>query len=270
MSEETTTSAGGAGSRPGSSRLSHASMSGSELLDQLRATLDRAAELVRVIEEDLGGGEAAAGTGPGGDAERTRDLEARLSAAEADVKELAARLVDSEHQAGRLMNLYVATYQLHATLHPTEVQQTIAEIAINLLGAERFVLLLKEEENPDHCEIALGEAAEEDRLYEGGRYEGGDPMVDEALGDGVLRLGPYDGSRALAAVPLRVHDAVVGALVILKLFDHKPMLRGEDRDLLDLLSAHAASALFAARLYSAKDRKLRSLESLVKLARGEE
>jgi GAF domain-containing protein len=94
-------------------------------------------------------------------------------------------------------------------------------------------------------------------------------MADETLRDGVLRLGPFEGSRALAAVPLRVHDAVVGALVILKLFDHKPMLRGEDRDLLDLLSAHAASALFAARLYSAKDRKLRSVESLVKLAQGE-
>lgn len=239
-------------------------MSGSELLDQLRATLDRAAELVRVIERGLEGSLAS-----GSDAGRTRDLEARLSAAEADVKELAARLVDSEHQAGRLMNLYVATYQLHATLHPAEVQQTIAEIAINLLGAERFVLLLKEEDEGGRCEVAMGEASDDDPLYAGGRYEGGDPMVDEALRDGVLRLGPFEGSRALAAVPLRVHDAVVGALVILKLFDHKPMLRGEDRDLLDLLSAHAASALFAARLYAAKDRKLRSVESLVKLAQGE-
>jgi hypothetical protein len=264
-----TTSGGGTGSQPGEGRLSHASMSGSELLDQLRATLDRAGELVRVIERDLGAARGGGAAALGGDAERTRDLEARLAAAEADVKELAARLVDSEHQAGRLMNLYVATYQLHATLHPAEVQQTIAEIAINLLGAERFVLLLKEEEDLSRCEVALGEASEDDPLYAGGRYEGGDPMVDQALGDGVLRLGPYDGSRALAAVPLRVHDAIVGALVILKLFDHKPMLRGEDRDLLDLLSAHAASALFAARLYSAKDRKLRSIESLVKLARGE-
>jgi nitrate/nitrite-specific signal transduction histidine kinase len=261
VSEDTDTGFGAGLSR-------HASMSGSELLDQLRATLDRATELVRVIEHDL---DAAAVPGLGSsEAERTKDLEARLSAAEADVKELAARLVDSEHQAGRLMNLYVATYQLHATLHPSEVQQTIAEIAINLLGAERFVLLLKEEDDPGRCEIALGESLEEERFYAGGDYSGGDPMVDESLEDGVLRLGPYDGSKALAAVPLRVHDAVVGALVILKLFDHKPMLRGEDRDLLDLLSAHAASALFAARLYAAKDRKLRSLESLVRLARGEE
>lgn len=251
---------------PGS-RLNHSTMSGGDLLDQLRATLDRAGELVRVIERDLGGTDLAAAAS---ELERSKDLEARLSAAEADVKELAARLVDSEHQAGRLMNLYVATYQLHATLRPSEVQQTIAEIAINLLGAERFALLLKDEEAPEKCEVALGEAVDDHPLYGDGRYTGGDPMVDSSLEDGVLRIGPYDDSPALAAVPLRVHDAVVGALVILKLFDHKPMLRGEDRDLLDLLSAHAASALFAARLYAAKDRKLRSLESLVKLARGEE
>ena len=43
----------------------------------------------------------------------------------------------------------------------------------------------------------------------------------------------------------------------------------EDRDLLDLLSAHAAIGMFAARLFATKDRKLRTLESLVKLARGE-
>ena len=54
--------------------------------------------------------------------ERVGELERRLATAESDVKQLASRLVDSEHQGGRLMNLYVATYQLHATLDPAEVQ----------------------------------------------------------------------------------------------------------------------------------------------------
>ena len=71
-------------------------------------------------------------------------------------------------------------------------------------------------------------------------------------------------------MPLKIQDQIVGALVVLKLFDHKPVLRPDDRDLLDLLSAHAASALFAARLFAAKDRKLRTLESLVRLARRDE
>jgi nitrate/nitrite-specific signal transduction histidine kinase len=253
-------------------RLDSPEVTGNDLVTQLRSTLDRAAELVRVLESNLSTlqrlGHGAAGEAPAAADQRVEELERRLGNAESDVKELASRLVDSEHQAGRLMNLYVATYQLHSTLDPDEVQQTIAEIAINLLGAERFVLLLRDEDE-QACEVALEEGlGDDDALYVDGVYRGGDEVVDATLEDGVLRLGPEGDSPVLAAVPLRVQEVIVGALVVLKLLDHKPILRGEDRDLLDLLSAHAASALFAARLYAAKDRKLRSLESLVKLARG--
>lgn len=242
--------------------------SGEGLLSQLRSTLDRATELARVLEADL----AAAATPPAGATaeERAADLAERLTAAEADVRELAARLVESEHQAGRLMNLYVATYQLHSALDPAEVQTTIAEVATNLLGAKSFVLLLRRESGAG-CDVALteGVAPEGDGLFpEGGVYRGGDPMVDATLADGLLRFGPDSGSPAVTAVPLRVQQAVVGALVILSLLDHRPALRADDRDLLDLLSAHAASALFAADLFAAKERKLHTLESLVQLARG--
>jgi hypothetical protein len=241
---------------------------GLDLVSELRSTLERAGELVRVVESNLrGASEVGEGVSAG---ERIAELERRLSTAESDVKELASRLVDSEHQGGRLMKLYVATYQLHATLDPAEVQATIAEIAINLLGADQFVLLLRRDEGEGY-EIALLEGMYDAvlPLYDGESYKGGDPMVDSTLKDGVLRLGPTAESAALAAVPLRVQNDIVGALVVLKLLDHKPILRAEDRDLLDLLSAHAASAMFAARLFATKDRKLRTLESLVKLARGE-
>src|SRR5436190_90145 len=95
-------------------------------------------------------------------------------------------LAEYEHQVGRLMNLYVATYQLHATLDPAEVQSTIAEIAINLLGAERFVLLFWKESESGECEIALSQGMENDKsgLYEKGVYAGGDPAVDATLSDG--------------------------------------------------------------------------------------
>lgn len=248
-------------------------MVGHELIAELRSTLERAGELIRVVEANLQqspapGQEETASSDDRND--RVTELERRLATAESDVKELASRLVDSEHQGGRLMNLYVATYQLHATLDPAEVQATIAEIAINLLGAEQFVLLLRRDEG-EGCEISLIEGMYDGALapYDGETYTGGDPMVDATLKDGVLRLGPTAESQALAAVPLRVQNEIVGALVLLKLLDHKPILRAEDRDLLDLLSAHAASAMFAARLFATKDRKLRTLESLVKLARGE-
>lgn len=252
---------------PGS-RLESPSVAGMDLVAELRSTLERAGELIRFVELNLR--ETGERAEQGSADERIAELERRLATAESDVKELASRLVDSEHQGGRLMNLYVATYQLHATLDPAEVQATIAEIAINLLGADQFVLLLRRDEG-EGCEIALLEGAydEPPDLYARETYIGGDPMVDATLRDGVLRLGPTAESPVLAAVPLRVQNDIVGALVVLKLLDHKPILRAEDRDLLDLLSAHAASALFAARLFATKDRKLRTLESLVKLARGE-
>jgi GAF domain-containing protein len=227
-------------------------------LDELRTTLDRAAELAKQIESQ-----------PRPNAPSTAaDLQSRLADAESDRLELSARLADYEHQVGRLMNLYVATYQLHATLDPAEVQSTIAEIAINLLGAERFVLLFWKE-NATQCEIALSQGLEADKsgMYTGGVYAGGDAMVDATLSDGVLRIGPIAGSDAVAAVPLTVQGTTVGALVLLRLFPHKAALKPEDRDLLDLIAAHAASALFAARVYSATDRKLKTLESLVKLVR---
>ena len=225
-------------------------------LDELRSTLDRAAELARQLE---------------GRPESATVLKSRLADVESDRKELSLRLAEYEQQVGRLMNLYVATYQLHATLDPQEVQATIAEIAINLLGAERFVLLFWKDGNKGsgECEIAFSEGMEESPppLYQNGVYGGGDSAVDATLADGVLRIGPIEGSDALACVPLAVQGQTVGALVILKLFDHKAQFRAEDRDLLDLIAAHAASALFAARVYSNTDRKLKTLEGLVALVR---
>lgn len=240
-----------------------------DALDELRQTLDRAAELAKQLE-------SRPKTLPRAEGESLADLQSRLADVESDRVQLSTKLAEYEQQVGRLMNLYVATYQLHATLDPGEVQATIAEIAINLLGAERFVLLFWKsdattpgEEHDGECEIALGQGIEEDKsgLYANGIYAGGDPMVDATLADGVLRIGPIDGSDALACVPLTVQGATVGALVVLQLFEHKAALKPEDRDLLDLIAAHAASALFAARVYSTTDRKLKTLESLVKLVR---
>jgi GAF domain-containing protein len=254
---------GGSGSAPGPLLLG-----GGDVVEQLRTTLERVGELARVLEASLHTlveGQAKA-TAP----DRSADLEQRLQRAEAEMQELATQLVDSEHKAGRLMNLYVATYQLHSSLSPADVQTTIAEIAIDLLGARKFVLLLRPEEGGD-CEITLRHGMGEDELppYSGDSYRGGDPMVDATLIDGVLRTGPAPDSPAQAVVPLRISGEVVGAVVLLQFFEHKSVLRSEDRDLLDLLSAHAASALYAARLFATKDRKLRTLQSLVNLARGE-
>jgi hypothetical protein len=154
-------------------------------LDELRATLDRAAELAKEI-----------GSRP----ESPAELSARLADVQSDRDELSTKLAEYEQQVGRLMNLYVATYQLHATLDPGEVQATIAEIAINLLGAERFVLLFWKNDGNEptsECEVAFAQGMEDDKsgLYPDGCYRGGDPAVDATLSDGVLRIGPRGWAR---------------------------------------------------------------------------
>ncbi|HYV65161.1 MAG TPA: GAF domain-containing protein [Myxococcales bacterium] len=229
-----------------------------DALAELQSTLARAGELLHNLEQSARRAPPAA----------ANELQDRLNDVVQDRDDLSRRLSEYEQQTGRLMNLYVATYQLHATLDPGEVQSTIAEIATNLLGAERFALLFWNADGTQ-CEIALAQGLSQDRsgFYSAGKYAGGDPAVDATLTDGVLRIGPIDGSETVAVVPLTVQGAVVGALVILKLFEHKAMLRPEDRELLDLLAAHAASALFAARVYHQTDRKLKTLESLIQLVK---
>jgi len=226
------------------------------------ATLRRAQQLVRDAQAAIE--EASRVVGQGNGAELADGAEARLAAAETERQELTERLAEVEHQVGRLMTLYVATYQLHATLDPVEVQTTIAEIALNLIGAEQFVLLLSDEEDKGY-EVRLMHGEPDTPWAQAPRYTGGDPLVDAALTDGGLRFGPTEQSPALAVVPLRVQDVTVGALVILKLLAHKLDFVKEDHDLLDLLGAHAASAVFASRVYSKTARKLRTLESLIRL-----
>ena len=237
-----------------------------EVVGELRAALQRAADLLMALEARQTPPDGAAS----GDDAEVDELQRRLEAAESDLGELSTRLVDTENQHGRLMNLYVATYQLHATLDIREVTSTIAEITRELLGAEKFALLLRaENEGETVCDVAMvsDDGVEATLTSSDGRYHGGDTSIDSTLSEGVMWMQRAEGSQALAVVPLTVQGAVVGALVLLKLLDHKPALTPEDKDLLDLLAAHAASALLAARVYSTTDRRLKTLESLVKLVR---
>ena len=236
-----------------------------EIVGELASTLQRASELLESLQELVPSDQPAPADLADGEIE---ELRRRLTLAQEDLTEISSQLVETENQRGRLMNLYVATYQLHATLDQGEVISTIAEISRELLGARRFALLLLEDQG-EECEVAIAEGFKEgeEGLYSDGVYRGGDAQVDDTLQDGVLRIGPHEESEALAIVPLRVQGTVVGAVVILELLSHKAALTSEDRDLLDLLAAHAASAIFAARVYSRTDRKLKTLESLVKLVR---
>jgi GAF domain-containing protein len=199
---------------------------------------------------------------------RATEMLERIAGLEQDLREMEALVISAERQASRLANLYVAAYQLHASLDPVEVRGAVGEIAINLLGAGECALLTRlDVEVTGHDVVNLVSDAELPAPFAGSRYGGGDALVDACLSDGTLRFGPTAGSRAIAVVPLAAQGTQLGALVVLRLLPHKAGLHTDDRELLDLLGAHAASALLAAHVFTETQRKLRTLEGLVSLLR---
>jgi hypothetical protein len=200
--------------------------------------------------------------------DRATELAQRIGVLERELGDMERLLVTAEHQAARLANLYVAAYQLHASLDPAEVRAAVGEIAVNLLGASSSCLLLRLDAGTTGHEVV--DLASETPLpppFHRHLYRGGDNLVDSSLADGVVRFGPQPGSAVLAVVPLAAQGQVLGALAIVRLLAHKPALHREDHELLELLGAHAASALLGAHVFHETQRKLRTLEGLVALLR---
>jgi GAF domain-containing protein len=219
--------------------------------------LDELIERLRTMYRDVRRGSSA----------RSSELEGRLAGMQQDLHDTEQLLIAAEQQAARLASLYAASYQLHS-LDPAEVCAAIGEIAVDLLGVRRCVLLMASDDQEgvhDLFDLVAGQSAAPPLAPP--RYGGGDTLVDVCLGSGGLRLGPAPGSQALAVVPLAMQGHTVGALVVLELLPHLTTLRWEDRGLLDLLGAHAASALAGARAFQGAQRKLKTLEGLMALVR---
>jgi hypothetical protein len=199
-------------------------------------------------------------------ARRTEELLSRIRGLESSMAEMEQLLVRTEEQASQLANLYVATYQLHASLDAADVHAAIADIAVNLLGAEQFVILLRDEagklvpSSDTRSALALGPSK--------GAYAGGDALIDAALAALTPQFGPAPGSDALVVVPFAAQRETLGVLVVRAFFQQKPGLNAADRELVDLMAAHAASALLAARAFQVTQRKLSAYEGLLGFMRG--
>src|ERR1051325_8315784 len=67
-------------------------------------------------------------------------LRARVTEAEEESRDFAARYVDVEQQNTNLAHLYVASYQLHGTLDRERILAAIKEVIINLIGSEELAI----------------------------------------------------------------------------------------------------------------------------------
>jgi hypothetical protein len=194
-----------------------------------------------------------------------RGFRQRLSEVEDENRRFADRYIEIEEENNNLANLYVASYQLHSTLDLDEVLKIVVEIVINLIGAEIFAIyLLQGQEGELQVAAAEGIAAAE---LPGCRI--GQGALGEAVGAAETTCWPgpraADWSRPLVAIPLQIQRRPIGAIAIFSLLQQKEGFTALDHELFNLLGGHAATAIFAARLYSQSERKLTTIQGFLDL-----
>ncbi len=194
-----------------------------------------------------------------------QDILDRLDQVEGENRHFAERYLEIEEENNNLASLYVASYQLHSTLDLSEVIKIVVEIVINLIGAEVFAIYVLDE----RTEVLTPVASEGREIGDFPPCQMGHGIVGAAVATGETQCGdaatPEDLSRPLVCVPLRVQERPIGAIAIHKLLQQKTGFTPLDHELFTLLGGHAATALFAARLYSQSERKLNTIQGFIDL-----
>ena len=200
---------------------------------------------------------------------QNQDILEQLRSVEGENQQFAERYIEVEEENNNLANLYVASYQLHSTLDPSEVVKVILEIVINLIGGEIFAVYVREETSEELGAVA----AEGDRLSAFPVERLGQGVVGQSLESGEVALGdpaapggaPSEGGTPVVSIPLHVDGTAVGAIVVYKLLQQKDGFTALDNELFTLLAGHAATALFASRLYAQSERKLSTIKGFIEL-----
>ncbi len=176
-------------------------------------------------------------------------LREKLQEIEREHRRICDEYVVVEERNTDLASLFVALSRLHGTLDRAEVLAAIQEIVTNIVGSEEMAVY---ELSPGSNQLELawsfgldGSRGSTVRLGEGviGRVAaGGEPFV-------AWDRGCAEEPALTACIPLKVGERVTGALAIYHLLGHKAVLGNLDRQIFDLLGAHAGTALYFTALH---------------------
>lgn len=158
---------------------------------------------------------------------RELELEMQLRAIEAESRALTSRWEQIERQNAALTSLYVAVHQLHATLVRAEVVDALREIIVGLIGSEAFAVFERDGDDVFRVIVSCG--------------------IDDAdAGALACRFASDDDADVpvAAAIPLVLNGRVVGGIVIVSLLAQKSGFDAVDLELFELLTTHAAIALY--------------------------
>jgi hypothetical protein len=197
------------------------------------------------------------------------DLVRRFQEVEAENKDFASRYVEIENENNNLLNIYVASYQLHSTLDFQEVLQTIVEIVLNFVGAERFCIGLVEEKTLEFKPLVAEGVPREQ--FNGLSATGG--VIGKVIASGEPHFvgdvedgsGRFDAASPKVCIPLKIKERVLGVILIYGFLSQKKRLAHVDYELFTLLAGHAATAIFSAKLYTESKRKLNTIQGLIDL-----
>ena len=65
--------------------------------------------------------------------------------------------------------------------------------------------------------------------------------------------------------PLNIKDQAIGGIVVYSILEQKESFSALDFELFNLLGGHAATAIFASKLYSESERKLSTIQGFLDL-----
>jgi transcriptional regulator with GAF, ATPase, and Fis domain len=191
---------------------------------------------------------------------------------EEENKDFASRYLEVEEENNNLANLYVASYQLHSTLDFKEVLRIVIEIIINLIGSDRFAILLLD----DSSQVLSAVASEGLREGEIKKVKVGEGIIGTVAKSGeshfeqdLEHFTPTSDFHPIVCIPLKIKEHTIGVIAIFTLFEQKrKKLTRVDYELFSMLAGHAATAVFSAKLYSQSERKLSTIQGFIDLLSG--
>jgi GAF domain len=231
----------------------------------------RIAELERQVLDLQAGLAISASGGEKALIEALSEQRGRLEQLEKENQEFANMYVEIQEQNEALANLYVASQRLHAAFELDAVKLIITEILVEMVGAEEFGLLMLDRQKKN-LHLLTGEGIRE-RLPKETLPVGEGIIGDVATtGESFFFVPKTEAERKahlpIATLPLKLNGQTVGVVVIYKLLSHKSNFSPIDHQILELVAAHAASALMSARLHGTLDRKLKTIEGFMQLMKS--
>jgi nitrate/nitrite-specific signal transduction histidine kinase len=193
------------------------------------------------------------------------DAMERLAKTEEENHQFVSRYLEVEEENNNLANLYVSSYRLHATLDLSETLNTVLEIVINLIGAERFAVYAVDEKTGRLEAVA----AEGGRIGEFPAEEAGAGPIGACLETGEIAYpappGEAEPGQPVVCIPLLLQERRVGCIAIFSLLQQKEGFTPLDHELFSLLAGHAATAIFASQLHGQSERKLNTIQGFLDL-----